>query len=41
LIMLIILGEAFKLWSSSFCSFLQPPVTLSLYGPNTLLNILF
>jgi hypothetical protein len=30
-----------KLWSSSFCSFLQPPVTSSLFGPNILLRTLF
>jgi hypothetical protein len=34
LIILIILGEECKLWSSSLCSFLQPPVTSSLFGPN-------
>jgi hypothetical protein len=31
----------FKLWSSSLCSFLHPPVTSSLFGPNILLNTLF
>jgi hypothetical protein len=35
------LGEEYKLWSSSLCSFLHPPVTLSLFGPNILLNTLF
>jgi hypothetical protein len=29
LIILIILTEEYKLWSSSLCSFLQPPVTSS------------
>jgi hypothetical protein len=41
LIILIILGEEYMLWSSSLCSFLQPPVTSSLFGPNILLNTLY
>jgi hypothetical protein len=41
LITLITLGEKYKLWSSSLCSFLQPPVTLSLFSPNILLSTLF
>jgi hypothetical protein len=41
LIVIIILEEEYKLWSSSLCSFLQPPVTSSLFGPNILLSTLF
>jgi hypothetical protein len=41
LIILILLGEEYKLWSFSLCGFLQPPVTSSLFGPNNLLNTLF
>jgi hypothetical protein len=39
LIILIILGEEYKLWSFSVCSFLQPPI-LFLLGPNILLSSL-
>jgi hypothetical protein len=33
--------EEYKLWCSSLCSSLQPPVTSSLFGPNIFLNTLF
>jgi hypothetical protein len=41
LIILIIPDEEYNLWSSSFCSFLQPPVISCLFGPNILLSTLF
>ena len=37
----IIMGEQYRLLSSSFCSFLHSSVTSSLLGPNILLNTLF
>jgi hypothetical protein len=40
MIILIILDEEYKL-RSSLCSFLQPLVTSSFFGPNILLNTLF
>jgi hypothetical protein len=39
LIILIILGEEFKLCSSSLCNFLHPPVTLSLFGIYVFLQV--
>jgi hypothetical protein len=38
---LLIFSEEYMSWSSPFCSFLQPPVTSSLFGPNILHSILF
>jgi hypothetical protein len=38
LMILIILGEEYKLCSSSLCSFLHPPLTSSRFGPNILLS---
>jgi putative effector of murein hydrolase LrgA (UPF0299 family) len=37
----IILGEAYKLWSSSLCNLLQYPVPSSLLGTNILFSNLF
>ena len=36
-----ILGEEYRSFSSSLCSFLYSPVTSSLLGPHTLLSTLF
>jgi hypothetical protein len=33
-------GKEYKLWSSSSCSLLQPPVTSSLFSPNILSTLL-
>jgi hypothetical protein len=38
---ILVLGEEYKLWSSSLCSFLQHPVASSPFGQNFLLNTLF
>jgi hypothetical protein len=37
----MILGEDYKSCSSSLCSFLHPPFTLSLFGQYILLSTLF
>jgi hypothetical protein len=41
LIILIIFGKECKLWTSSLCSFLQPPINSSLLGTNALFSTLF
>jgi len=41
LISLTVSSEAYKLSSSSLCSFPQPPATSSLLGPNVSLSTLF
>jgi len=41
LIIPVLFGEVYKLWSSSFCSLLQPPPTSFLLGPNIFLSALF
>jgi hypothetical protein len=35
LITLMVYGEAYKLWSSSLCSLIQPPTTSSILGSNS------
>jgi hypothetical protein len=38
---LFILGEEYKLWRSSLCSFFQPPVISFPWGSNIYLSTLF
>jgi hypothetical protein len=41
LITWVLFGDEYRSWSSSPWNFLQPPVTVSLYGPNIFLTTLF
>lgn len=41
LILLIVFVEECKLWRSSFCTSLQPPITSSPFGPNILISTLY
>jgi hypothetical protein len=41
IILIIWVGQDYKLWSCSLSSFPQLPVTSSLFGPNILLDTLF
>jgi hypothetical protein len=41
LIVLIIFDKEYKLWKTSFCNFLYPPVISTLFGNNRLLSNLF
>jgi hypothetical protein len=36
-----IMGDEYRSLSSSLCSFLHSPITISFLGPNILLNTLF
>jgi hypothetical protein len=38
---IFVFREQYKLWSSSLCSFLQPPTISFLFGPNILFSTLF
>jgi hypothetical protein len=41
LVMLLVLGKKYRLWSSSLFSFLQLPATSSLFIPNILLSVYY
>jgi hypothetical protein len=40
-IILVLPTKQYKLWRSCSCSRLQPPITLSLFGPNILISTFF